>query len=93
MASASRAVELGFPQPSARNNQCSHYDITNALIMTYMQAHMQLSEFDQSRHYLMKAGKQSPGNAEIRQELEKLNRYVQSCVITMFCSEINVCWL
>ena len=38
------------------------------------QAHMQLSEFEQSRHYLLKAGKLSPGNVEIRQELEKLNR-------------------
>ena len=37
---------------------------------------MQMSEFDQSRNYLLKAGKLSPGNAEIRQELEKLNRYV-----------------
>lgn len=37
---------------------------------------MQLSEFDQSRHYLMKAGRLSPGNTEIRRELEKLNRYV-----------------
>lgn len=35
---------------------------------------MQLSEFEQSRHYLLKAGKLSPGNVEIRQELEKLNR-------------------
>ena len=35
---------------------------------------MQLSEFQQSRHYFMKAGKLSPGNVEIREELEKLNR-------------------
>ena len=39
---------------------------------------MQLSEFDKSRPYLIKAGQLLPGNAEIRQELEKLDRFVSA---------------
>jgi hypothetical protein len=44
------------------------------LLLFFLQAHMQLSEFDQARYYLVRAGKLSPGNTEIRKELEKLNR-------------------
>ena len=43
-----------------------------------LQAYMQLSEFDKSRSYLIKAGQLLPGNAEIRQELEKLDRFVSA---------------
>ena len=46
------------------------------LCNTPVQAYMQLSEFDKSRTYLIKAGQLFPGNAEIRQELEKLDRFV-----------------
>ena len=37
---------------------------------------MQLSEFGKSRKHLVRAGKLSPGNEEIRQELQKLDRCV-----------------
>ena len=40
---------------------------------------MQLSEFGKSREHLIKAGKLSPGNEEIRQELQKLDRCVLYC--------------
>ncbi len=42
-----------------------------------LQAYMQLSEFNLSRQHLVRAGRMAPGNSEIRQELEKLNRYAQ----------------
>ena len=35
---------------------------------------MQLSDFDRSKNYLVKAGKLCPGNSEIRQELVKLDK-------------------
>lgn len=38
------------------------------------QAHMQLGNFEKSKKYLVRAGKLSPGNEEIRQELKKLDR-------------------
>ena len=39
-----------------------------------LQAYMQLSEFEKSRSYFIKAGRLSPGNPEIRQELQKLDK-------------------
>jgi len=44
--------------------------------MLMLQAYMQLSEFKKSRSYFIKAGQLSPGNPEIRQELQKLDKYV-----------------
>ena len=41
---------------------------------------MQLAEFTRSKEYLMRAGKLAPNNAEIRQELQKLDRYVKQMV-------------
>ncbi|XP_065893278.1 inactive peptidyl-prolyl cis-trans isomerase FKBP6-like isoform X2 [Dysidea avara] len=41
------------------------------------QAYMQLAEFTRSKEYLMRAGKLAPNNAEIRQELQKLDRKIQ----------------
>ena len=38
------------------------------------QAYMQLSEFGKSRKYLIRAGRLSPSNVEIRQELAKLDK-------------------
>ncbi len=38
------------------------------------QAHMQLGNFEKSKKFLVRAGKLSPGNEEIRQELKKLDR-------------------
>ena len=35
---------------------------------------MQLGEYSKSRDHLVKSGRLSPGNKEIRQELEKLDR-------------------
>ena len=35
---------------------------------------MQLSDFGRARRYLTKAGRLSPGNVEIRQELDKLDK-------------------
>ena len=35
---------------------------------------MKLSEFKKSRDHLLKAGRLSPGNQEIRLELQKLDR-------------------
>ena len=49
-----------------------------AISLYPLQAYMQLSEFDKSRTYLIKAGQLFPGNTEIRQELEKLDRFVSA---------------
>ena len=35
---------------------------------------MQLGDFRSSKKYLVRAGKLSPGNEEIRQELKKLDK-------------------
>lgn len=35
---------------------------------------MQLGDFTNSKKYLVRAGKLSPGNEEIRQELHKLDK-------------------
>ena len=35
---------------------------------------MKLTDFKQSRNYLIRAGRLSPGNQEIREELQKLDR-------------------
>ena len=57
-------------QYSIRNSSKSPYQVS----AHSSQAYMKLSEFRKSREYLTKAGRLSPGNEEIRQELLKLDR-------------------